>query len=175
MIQCNVATGHYPIIEIVLRALISDPEIQRHTSRPLIGQLAPSWASDWPGHMMGECQSRPLITLYHDSCWHYTDCNWQSLQLLLSDSLCFTILNPPDICLRRSFVSGNILKLPPDTWYPRVWGELLSFDYINITESLFNLKTVQWERYLCHNSSEYLQQNMFISLAFSGKCICLMM
>ena len=68
MIQCNVAAGHYPIIEIVLRALISDPEIQRHTSCPLIGQLAPFWAPDWPGDMMGGCQSRPLITLYHDSC-----------------------------------------------------------------------------------------------------------
>ena len=71
MIQCNVAAGHYPIIEIVLRALTSDAEIQGHTSRPLIGQLAPPWASDWlrsPGDMMGGCQSMPLITLYHDSC-----------------------------------------------------------------------------------------------------------
>ena len=78
MIQCNVATGHYPIIEIVLRALISDAEIQRHSSqqrssahRPLIGQLAPSWAPDWlpsPGDMMGGCQASSQITSYHDSC-----------------------------------------------------------------------------------------------------------
>ena len=55
MIQCNVATGHYPIREIVLRALISDAEIQRYTiqqrssaSVPLIGQMSPHQASDWP-------------------------------------------------------------------------------------------------------------------------------
>ena len=51
MIQCNVATGHYPIREIVLRALISDAEI--HNPAEVLCKLASHWsdvatpASDW--------------------------------------------------------------------------------------------------------------------------------
>ena len=48
MIQCNVATGHYPIREIVLRVLISDI----HTSEvcctpPSHWSAPPSQLSDW--------------------------------------------------------------------------------------------------------------------------------
>ena len=53
MIQCNVGVGHYPIIEIVLRVLVSDIQCS-----------APHSSLQPPAD---------IILLDHDSRWQYTD------------------------------------------------------------------------------------------------------
>ena len=99
MIQCNVATGHYPIREIVLRALISETEIHNPACCPLIGQLSPCQASDWlrPSDMMCECQSMSLITSYRDCSVDITQIGTYT-HYTASWKIPFSI-NPPDMAL----------------------------------------------------------------------------